>query len=259
MTEQTSIDPNEVAFYERLSELWWKEDGPFWPLHRMNGLRVGYIRDQLAGVFGFDPAAPEPLQGLRILDIGCGGGILSEAVARLGADVHGVDVVAKNIRAARHHAEKSGLAIDYEVASAEILAGRGEQYDAVLNMEVVEHVAELDFFLNACVRLARPGGVMVVATINRTLASWLGAIVMAERVLRWLPRGTHRWSRFPTPLEVENLLGVGGFDVVARTGVGVMPFSLRFHLTRYMGINYILVAKKGLRDGGTVDRLNLLD
>ncbi len=244
MSEHTSIDSNEVAFYERLSELWWDEDGPFWPLHRMNALRVGYIRDILACTFGCEPDAPAPLRGLRILDIGCGGGILSEEIARLGAEVHGVDVASKNIRIARQHAAKSGLSIDYEIASAEILAGRGEIYDAVLNMEVVEHVAELDFFLNACMRLVRPGGVMIIATINRTLASWLGAIVMAEYVLRWLPRGTHRWSRFPTPVEVENLLASSGFQVFARTGVGVSPFKLRFRLTAYMGINYILAARK---------------
>ena len=246
MNEHTSIDSSEVAFYERLSELWWTENGPFWPLHRMNALRVGYIRDILAGEFGLDPGAVEPLQGLRILDIGCGGGILSEAVARLGAQVQGVDVVEKNIRTARCHAEGSALPLVYETASAEILAGRGELYDAVLNMEVVEHVAELDVFLNACMKLVRPGGVMVVATLNRTLASWLGAIVMAEQVLRWLPRGTHRWSRFPTPLEVESLLSAGGFDVFARTGMGVNPFGMRFRLTPYMGINYILSARKSL-------------
>jgi len=244
MTEHTSIDANEIAFYERLSALWWQENGPFWPLHRMNGLRVGYVRDILAEAFGLDASDPAPLRGLRILDIGCGGGILSEAVARLGADVHGVDVVGKNIRAAWLHAAESGLDIAYEVASAEILCGRGELYDAVLNMEVVEHVAELDCFLNACMKLVRPGGVMMVATLNRTLESWLGAIVMAEYVLRWLPRGTHRWSRFPTPLEVENLLAGGGLEVFASTGVAVNPFSLRFRLTGYMGINYILSARK---------------
>lgn len=244
MTERTSIDPDEVAFYERLSALWWKEDGPFWPLHRMNGTRVGYLCERLAETLGLAPDAQPPLQGVRILDIGCGGGILSEAVARLGADVHGVDVVAKNIAAARLHAAQNGLAIHYEVASAEILAGRGELYDAVLNMEVVEHVAELDVFLNACMRLVRPGGVMVIATINRTLSSWLGAIVMAEYVLRWLPRGTHRWSRFPTPWEVESLLAAGGFEIIDSTGVGVKLFPLRFRLKSNMDINYILVAKK---------------
>ncbi len=244
MNEHTSIDSNEVAFYEKMSDLWWSQDGPFWPLHRMNGLRVGYIRDVLAGQFGLDSNADLPLKGLRILDIGCGGGILSEAVARLGADVHGVDVVGKNIRIASRHLQDSGLPVVYEVASAEILAGRGELYDVVLNMEVVEHVAELDFFLNACMKLVRKDGVMMIATINRTLASWVGAIILAEYVLRWLPKGTHRWSRFPAPVEIENLLSNGGFEVVARTGMGVNPFTMKFRLTPYMGINYILSAKK---------------
>lgn len=244
MTQPTSIDPNEVAFYERLSALWWDEGGPLWPLHRMNNLRVGYVRDLLARGFGLDPNSPAPLKGLRILDIGCGGGILSEAVARLGANVHGVDVVEKNIQTARLHARQSGLKIDYETASAEILAGRGEQYDAMLNMEVVEHVAELPLFMNACMRLVKPRGIMVIATINRTLASWLGAIVMGEYVLRWLPRGTHRWGRLRKPVELENLLVSGGFEVIAHTGVSVNPFGLHFFLSSYKGINYMLAAKK---------------
>lgn len=244
MNKQTSIDPDEMAFFQSLSALWWQEHGPFWPLHRMNQLRLDYIREALVGEFGLDPQAVNPLQGLRILDIGCGGGILSEAVARLGASVHGVDVVAKNIHAANQHAEEGGLVIEYENASAEILAGRGELYDVVLNMEVVEHVAELDLFLNACMRLVRPGGVMIVATLNRTIASWLGAIIMAEYVLGWLPRGTHRWARFPTPVEIENVLAGEGMRVFSNTGVTVNPFTRRFRLTTYMGINYILTARK---------------
>jgi 2-polyprenyl-6-hydroxyphenyl methylase/3-demethylubiquinone-9 3-methyltransferase len=246
MNKQTSIDPKEVAFFQELSALWWQENGPLWPLHRMNGLRLGYIRDVLVSEFRLDPGAQQPLPGLRILDIGCGGGILSEAVARLGASVHGVDVAAKNIRIARQHAESVGLDIDYEIASAEILAGRGELYHAVLNMEVVEHVAELDVFLNACMKLVRPGGVMVVATINRTLASWLAAIVMGEYVLGWLPRGTHRWSRFPSPLEVETVLANDGMRVFSTTGVSVNPFTRQFRLTSYMGINYIVAARKAM-------------
>ncbi|QSA97968.1 bifunctional 2-polyprenyl-6-hydroxyphenol methylase/3-demethylubiquinol 3-O-methyltransferase UbiG [Methylococcus sp. EFPC2] len=240
----SSIDPAEVAFYERLSSLWWQAEGPFWPLHRMNALRTAYIRDRLIEHFGGDAGRDAPLHGLRILDIGCGGGILSEAVARLGADVHGVDVVEKNIHVARLHAELSGLPIHYETASAEILAGRGDSYDAVLNMEVVEHVAELDVFMSACLRLVKPGGLIFVATLNRTLASWLGAIVMAEYVLRWLPRGTHQWGRFPKPVELENILEQSGLKVIDRTGVGVHPWGLKFHFSRYMGINYILTAAR---------------
>jgi len=247
MTRPSSIDPNEVAFYERLSAQWWDEGGPFWPLHRMNHLRVAYIRDLLTTEFALDSSSPAPLKGLRILDVGCGGGILSEAVARLGTNVHGVDVVEKNIGVARLHAQQSGLKINYETASAEILAGRGEQYDAVLNMEVVEHVAELPLFMDACVRLVKPGGIMVIATLNRTVASWVGAIVMAEYVLRWLPKGTHRWKRFPKPVELENLLTLGGMKVIARTGVTVNPFGMRFLLSSYLGINYILAARKPSR------------
>ena len=256
MNEKTSIDPSEVAFFEGLAELWWKGDGPFWPLHRMNGVRLNFIRDILSNAFGADKQAAKPLQGLSILDIGCGGGILSEAVARLGASVHGVDVVSKNIAIASRHAELGGLDIAYEVASAEILAGRGALYDVVLNMEVVEHVAELDLFLNACIKLVRPGGVMVVATINRTLASWLGAIVMAEYVLGWLPRGTHRWSRFPTPVEIENWLAGGGMRVFSSTGMGVNPFTRRFRLSSYMGINYLLAARKGIEPGDFMEGLD---
>ena len=244
MSERTTINPDEVAFYQRLASLWWDEQGPFWPLHRMNHLRVGYIRDLLVQHFNLDAGSATPLHGLRILDIGCGGGILSEAIARLGASVHGVDVVSKNIGTAREHAKQSGLAINYEVASAEILAGRGEQYHAVLNMEVVEHVAELPLFMESCTKVVRPGGLMFVATINRTLSSWVGAIIMAEYVLRWLPRGTHHWRRFPTPVEVENELSAGGMQVIARTGVTVNPLRWRFRLTSFMGINYILTAVK---------------
>ncbi|MBS1213404.1 MAG: ubiquinone biosynthesis O-methyltransferase [Proteobacteria bacterium] len=244
MNQHTSVDPDEVAIYERLSSTWWDSEGPLWPLHRMNALRVDYIVDRINREFGRTSSDTLPLHGLRILDIGCGGGILSEAVARLGGTVHGVDVVAKNIGVARLHAEGQGLQIRYETASAEILAGRGEQYDVVLNMEVVEHVAELALFLDACMRVVRPGGLMFIATINRTLASWIGAIVMAEYVLRWLPRGIHRWSRFPTPLELENHLNSGRMKVVDRSGVAVNPLNWHFRLSRYMGINYIITARK---------------
>jgi 2-polyprenyl-6-hydroxyphenyl methylase/3-demethylubiquinone-9 3-methyltransferase len=240
----STVDPAEVARFENLARLWWDPEGPFWPLHRLNGLRAGYIRDRLAQLFGRDARSDRPLQGLRLLDVGCGGGLLSEAMARLGAEVHGVDVVEKNIRVAERHAERQGLAVRYEHAAAEDLAARGETYDAVLNLEVVEHVADLPLFLDACARLVRPGGAMVVATLNRTVASFVGAIVGAEYVLRWLPRGTHRWRRFPRPEEIERLLERGGMTVIDRTGVRMNPFTRRFALSRWMGINYLLVAVK---------------
>lgn len=239
-----SIDPAEVAYYERLAETWWDRQGPFWPLHRLNALRVEYLREQLCRHFGRDAQTPKPLDGLRVLDVGCGGGILSEAMARLGARVVGIDVVERNITIARLHAEHSGVPVDYRYVAAETLAGQGESYDVVLNMEVVEHVADLPGFLQAGDQLVRPGGLMVIATLNRTVLSFLFAILGAEYILRWLPRGTHRWRRFPKPRELERLLARDGLRVTARTGVRVNPFTRRFRLTRLMAVNYMLVAEK---------------
>jgi 2-polyprenyl-6-hydroxyphenyl methylase/3-demethylubiquinone-9 3-methyltransferase len=240
----STVDPQEVVYYERLADLWWDEAGPFWPLHRLNQLRIGYIRERLSRHFGRDREAPDPLSGLRILDIGCGGGLLSEAVARLGAAVHGVDVVEKNIRIARLHGERNGLDIAYETSTAEELAEREQTYDAVLNMEVLEHVGDLPLFVRACGRLVRPGGVMVVATLTRTLVSWLGAIVIGEYVLGWLPKGTHQWKKFPKPQELKRLLAPVGLTVTDEIGVRINPFTRRFSLTRYMGVNYLLIAQK---------------
>ena len=244
MTPHSTIDPQEAAYFASLAARWWDPDGPFWPLHRLNGLRTRFVRDALVDGMMPDGTVEQPLKGLRIVDLGCGGGLLSEAMATLGATVHGVDVVRKNIEIARLHAQDSKLNLHYEVAAAEVLALRGDQYDVLLNMEVVEHVAELKLFMDACATLVRPGGMMIVATINRTLASWLGAIVAAEYVMGWLPKGTHQWRRFPTDIEMENLLGDRGFRVTARTGVVMNPFTRKFHLSGYKGINYMLVAQK---------------
>jgi 2-polyprenyl-6-hydroxyphenyl methylase / 3-demethylubiquinone-9 3-methyltransferase len=194
-----SVDPAEVAYFERLAHRWWDTEGPFWPLHRLNAFRVGYIRERIPRALGLDPRAERPLAGLRVLDIGCGGGILSESVALLGAQVLGVDVTEKNLRVARMHAGQSGLPIDYRLLSVADLAESGETFDLVLNMEVVEHVEGLPEFLAACGRLVRPGGVMLVATINRTWAAALIAIFGAEVVLRWLPRGTHHYRKLVRP------------------------------------------------------------
>lgn len=244
MKTPTTIDPAEHAHFEKLARLWWDETGPFWPLHRMNALRVGYIRDQLVEHLGLEPGSLAPLRGLRALDIGCGGGILSEAMARLGAKVHGVDMVEKNIQIARIHAAGQGLSLEYECGTAEGLAARDERYDVVLNMEVVEHVADLPLFMRSCANLVKPGGLMFVATINRTLASYLGAIIGAEYVLRWLPRGTHHWRKFPTPAELGALLNTDGLMVIDRTGVTVNPFTRRFRRVPWLGVNYVLVAGK---------------
>ena len=244
LSAKTSIDPAEAAHFDRLAHAWWDSDGPFWPLHRLNQLRVGYISDHLLSRFGRSANQAEPLRAIRILDIGCGGGLLSEAMARLGAEIHGVDMVEKNIRAAQRHAEESDLKIRYECGTAEALIERGESYDAVLNLEVVEHVADLPLFMKACGELVRPRGLTVIGTINRTAMSFLAAIVGAEYVLRWLPKGTHRWRKFPRPNELEDLLRDGGLRVFDRTGVKVNPFTRQFRLSSGMGVNYMLVAEK---------------
>lgn len=246
---QTSVDPSEVAHYTRLADTWWDLKGPFWPLHRLNTLRTDYICNTLCDAHERSDNARRPLEGLQILDVGCGGGILSEAMANLGATVHGIDIVERNIIVAEHHANRVALPICYELTTAEEIATRGVQYDAVLNMEVVEHVADLPAFMRACATLVKPSGVMVVATINRTLLSYLFAIIGAEYILRWLPRGTHQWRRFPKPIELENLLGDQNFHITARTGVAINPFTRRFRLSRSMAVNYMLVALRSSNSG----------
>lgn len=243
MSRAPSIDPAEIPYYERLAHTWWDDSGPFWPLHRLNSVRACWLRDRLASLSA-GATAVSPLSGVHILDIGCGGGILSESMAQLGAQVTGVDVVEKNIRIARLHAAQNGLSIDYRTDSAEALAAQGLQFDAVLNMEVVEHVADLSAFMEACTRLVRPGGAMAVATINRTLIGWLFAIFGAEYVLRWLPRGTHQWRKFRRPDELRELLETGGMGIEDRTGVRVDPLRRTLHLTSFEGVNYMLFARK---------------
>ena len=244
MLNDTTINPREVAHYEGLAEFWWDRSGPFWPLHTLNELRVEWIRQHTCRRLGRDALQARPLKGLRALDIGCGGGILSESIARLGADVTGVDVVEKNLHIAALHSTKSGLDIDYRHAPVSSLADAGERFDLVLNMEVVEHVADLEAFMASCNRVTAPGGAMFIATINRTWLAWLFAIVGAEYVLRWLPRGTHRWSEFRRPGELEELLGRDALTVQARAGVAINPLSRRFRLTRNTRVNYMLMAAR---------------
>jgi 2-polyprenyl-6-hydroxyphenyl methylase/3-demethylubiquinone-9 3-methyltransferase len=240
-----TVDPKEVAYYTKLADLWWDETGPFWPLHRLNRFRVEYLREILGQRYGCNPIdeAP-PLAGLSVLDIGCGGGILSESMTRLGAQVCGVDVVEKNICIAQLHAEHQHLNIDYQLITVESLAGQGTRYDVVLNMEVVEHVANLPDFMRSCASLVRPGGLMVVATINRTIMSFLFAIVGAEYVLRWLPKGTHQWKSFRRPREIRKLFLDNGFAVLDQTGVRINPITKSFRLSRIDAVNYMMVAEK---------------
>ncbi len=245
MSTDPSVDAREVAKFAALADQWWDEEGPFRPLHRLNPVRLGFIRDHLAEKFARDIRAAHPLKGLRIADIGCGGGLLAEPLARLGATVTGIDATAQNIRAASAHAAQSGLAIDYRVATAEALHDAGERFDAVLNMEVVEHVADVDAFLDAAAGLVRPGGLMLAATLNRTLKSYGFAILGAEFLLRWLPRGTHDWRRFVRPSELAAGLRRANMTVTQFAGVVYNPLSGRWSLDEQdLDVNYMLVAVK---------------
>ncbi len=236
----STVDAREVDFYSRLAETWWDREGPFWPLHKLNALRIDYIRDHLCRHFGLDATGQQPLQGLSVLDVGCGGGILSESMARLGATVTGIDVVDKNIRIARLHADVSGLDIDYRLATAADLSSAGERYDVVLNMEVVEHVVDVEAFMRDCNSLVADKGVMFVATINRNPLAWLVAIVGAEYVLRWLPRGTHRYRMLRKPQEVTALLERGGLTVKDSVGVAANPVARTLRQTRSTLVNYMM-------------------
>ncbi|MEM6640556.1 MAG: bifunctional 2-polyprenyl-6-hydroxyphenol methylase/3-demethylubiquinol 3-O-methyltransferase UbiG [Pseudomonadota bacterium] len=242
-----SVDPREVAHYTALADTWWDRTGPFWPLHRLNELRRVWIAQHVADQFERDLERPAPLAGLKMLDVGCGGGILSESMAALGATVTGIDVVEKNIRIAQRHAEQQSgrnLDVGYACTSAEALAEVGEKFDVVLNMEVVEHVADLPGFMDACNALVAPGGQMYVSTLNRTPKSWLFGIIGAEYVMRWLPRGTHRWSLFRTPKEIEDHLARGGLIVKSHAGVSVNPFTRGFSIVSSLKVNYMLCAAK---------------
>jgi 2-polyprenyl-6-hydroxyphenyl methylase/3-demethylubiquinone-9 3-methyltransferase len=240
MSHDTTVDLREVEFYTRMAETWWDQAGPFWPLHKLNTLRTAYIRDKLCRHFARDASAEKPLHGLRVLDVGCGGGILSESMSKLGAAVTGIDVVEKNIAIATLHAQQSDLAIDYRLCTAADLVTSDLAFDVVLNMEVVEHVADVPAFMADCSRLTAKNGVMFVATINRTAKAWLFAIVGAEYILRWLPRGTHRWKLFRKPAEIAQLLADGGLSVEETVGVAANPFKRSLSMTRSSSVNYMM-------------------
>lgn len=245
----TTIDPAEVAKFEAMATEWWDPSGKFKPLHMLNPCRLDYITAQLAAEFGRDLAGSRPFAGLRILDIGCGGGLLSEPMARLGADVVGADAAAGNIPVAQLHAQRSGLEIDYRHTTAEELAAAGERFDAVLNMEVVEHVADPLAYLTACHDLLKPGGLMICSTLNRNPKSWLMAIVGAEHVMRWLPKGTHEWSKFITPDELYDLLRRAGLDPVDRKGMVFNPLAWSWSLSdRDLSVNYVTTSLRPAGD-----------
>ncbi len=249
-TRSASVDPEEVAKLSASAEEWWDPAGRFRPLHRLNPVRLAFIRDRVAAHAGRAALAERPLEGLSVLDIGCGGGLLSEPMRRLGAEVVGIDASAENVEVAALHAAESGLAIDYRHATAEALAAdlttTGARFDVVLNMEVVEHVADVGVFLAASAALVKPGGAMVLATLNRTPKAFALAIVGAEYLLGWLPRGTHDWRRFLRPSELAAQLRGHGLEVVEMTGVVYNPLTAAWHLARDLDVNYMAFAVKDL-------------
>lgn len=240
----STVDQDEVARFSALAAEWWNPRGKMAPLHKFNPVRIGYVRDQAAQRFGRDARKLDSMKGLRMLDIGCGGGLLSEPLARLGAEMVGVDPSATNIEAAKEHAAQSGLAIDYRCATAEELAAAGEQFDIVLAMEVVEHVADVPLFVGSCAGMVKPGGLMIAATLNRTLKSFALAIVGAEYILRWLPVGSHSWDKFVTPNELEIAMEQGGLRVIADQGVIYNILADRWQLSSDTDVNYMLVAER---------------
>ena len=240
----SSINPDEVAKFAAMAASWWDPTGPFKPLHKFNPVRLGYLREKIGAHFGLPEESPTALKGLRLLDIGCGGGLLAEPMARLGAKVMGIDATSKNISVASLHAEQSGLDIDYRNTTAEALVAAGETFDVVLTMEVVEHVADPGPFIADCARLVAPGGVCFAATLNRTAKSFAMAIVGAEYVLGWLPRGTHSWSKFVKPSELARWFRDAGLDLGEVTGVGYNPLADSFALSRDVGVNYMMVATR---------------
>ncbi len=236
----STVDAAEIAKFEAMAAEWWNPNGKFKPLHMLNPCRLDYIIDQIAAEFGRDPKADRPFAGLRLLDIGCGGGLLCEPMTRLGAEVVGADAAARNIPVARLHAEQMGLDIDYRHTTAEDLAAAGERFDVVLNMEVVEHVPDPLTYLNACRQLLKPGGLMICSTINRNPKSYLMAIIGAEHVMRWLPKGTHDWNKFITPDELFDLLREAGLDPVDRKGFVFNPIAWRWSISdRDLSVNYV--------------------
>ncbi len=243
-TVPSSLDPAEVEKFSKLAAEWWNPKGRMGVLHVFNPVRLDYIKDQVTARLARDPLVRRPFEGLRFLDIGCGGGLLCEPMARLGATVVGVDPSEKNIKTATVHAAEMALGIDYRVGTAEALASAGEKFDVILNMEVIEHVADPASFAATCCSMLKPSGLMIVATLNRTGKSFALAIVGAEYVLGWLPKGTHQWEKFVTPEELKSWLTAGGTNVVAETGIAYHPLAGEWRRSRDMGVNYMVVAER---------------
>lgn len=245
MTQATapinSIDPNEIEHFRSLSTTWWDENGPFKALHQLNPVRLTFIRDHIIKQFQLPPSPTKPLEGISVLDIGCGGGLLTEPMTRMGAKIHGIDATEENIQLARLHAQEQGLEIDYDVRTAEEQTGL---FDVVLAMEIVEHVADVPSFVASCARLVKPGGLIFMSTMNRTWKSYLLGIVAAERILKWVPKGTHQWNKFVTPDELRKALSFGDIGIIAHTGVLFDPIRGSWIESSRDGVNYMLAGRK---------------
>ena len=243
MTE-TTINPAEIAKFTAMAEEWWDPTGKFKPLHKFSPVRLNYIREHLLSHYRRDGSQIRPFEGLTVLDVGCGGGLLCEPLARLGATVTGIDAAERNIKIAALHAEQSGVEVTYLTTTSEELAAKGEKYDLVLNMEVVEHVDNVPLYMKSCADLVKPGGLMLTATLNRTARAFALAIVGAEYVLGWLPKGTHDWKKFLTPEEIRTLLTRNGLKVTGETGVVFHPLADEWRASPDMGVNYMIMAER---------------
>jgi 2-polyprenyl-6-hydroxyphenyl methylase/3-demethylubiquinone-9 3-methyltransferase len=242
--EGITVDPDEIAKFSAMAAEWWDPTGKFAPLHKFNPVRLTFLRDEICAHFARDPKSRTPFEGLKVLDIGCGGGLLSEPVARMGAEVLGVDASAANVKTATVHAEETGTPVRYRHGTAEEVLAEGQSFDVVLNMEVVEHVADVPAFLRASADLMAPGGMMVIATLNRTARAFALAVVGAEYVLRWLPRGTHDARKFVKPGEIRDALDGSGVNVEPPIGVSYNPLADEWRRSRDPGVNYMMVARK---------------
>lgn len=241
---RTTIDASEIENFSRIAAEWWNPQGKFRPLHKFNPIRLAYIKEKVCQAFDRDANSAAPLDGLRLLDIGCGGGLLCEPMARLGATVIGADASEKNIAVAQLHAETSGLNIDYRATTAEALADQGEKFDIILNMEVVEHVADVPLFIKACSTMVKPNGLMFIATLNRTWKALAFAIIGAEYILRWLPKGTHDFEKFLKPEEIKNEVNQSGLTIIDQTGVSYNPLQGHWRRSSDLSINYMLLARR---------------
>ncbi len=239
----STINKDEIEKFSKLAEEWWDIKGKFKPLHMFNPIRIEYILETCKSYFKIKDDKPLPLNNLKILDIGCGGGLISEPMSRLGANVTGIDASYKNINVAKLHAAKNKLNINYKNLEPEKLKLKNE-FDIILNLEVVEHVNNLDLYLRSCYELLKPNGIMFTATLNRSFTSYVKAIVGAEYILRWLPIGTHDWNKFIKPEELEKQLTNLNFGIVDMTGLGFNPFFKEWKKTSDLSVNYVLVVKK---------------